>query len=203
MNDLKTRKKAGVNALRRRLGKVQIPVALGMTLVWMMLFKGFQLRPETLGIATVGFLVSVGIMMLFPLPPISPGFRFWPLQCVRLFFYVLGKMVVSSFQVTVQVFRPGPPVKSSVVAVRLRTDADLMLVCTAITVTVIPGSVIIEVAQPEKILYVHVLGAEDEEEAEKAKASIYTLEERIVRALGTRENIADLEAALAAGKGSA
>lgn len=203
MNDLKARKKAGVNALRRRLGKVQIPVALGMTLVWMMLFKGFQLRPETLGIATVGFLVSVGIMMLFPLPPISPGFRFWPLQCVRLFFYVLGKMVVSSFQVTVQVFRPGPPVKSSVVAVRLRTDADLMLVCTAITVTVIPGSVIIEVAQPEKILYVHVLGAEDEEEAEKAKASIYTLEERIVRALGTRENIADLEAALAAGKGSA
>jgi multicomponent Na+:H+ antiporter subunit E len=203
VNDLKTRKKAGVNALRRRLGKVQIPVALGMTLVWMMLFKGFQLRPETLGIATVGFLVSVGIMMLFPLPPISPGFRFWPLQCVRLFFYVLGKMVVSSFQVTVQVFRPGPPVKSSVVAVRLRTDADLMLVCTAITVTVIPGSVIIEVAQPEKILYVHVLGAEDEEEAEKAKASIYTLEERIVRALGTRENIADLEAALAAGKGSA
>ncbi|MFB8762857.1 Na+/H+ antiporter subunit E [Nocardiopsis alba] len=203
MNDLKTRKKAGVNALRRRLGKVQIPVALGMTLVWMMLFKGFQLRPETLGIATVGFLVSVGIMMLFPLPPISPGFRFWPLQCVRLFFYVLGKMVVSSFQVTVQVFRPGPPVKSSVVAVRLRTDADLMLVCTAITVTVIPGSVIIEVAQPEKILYVHVLGAEDEEEAEKAKANIYMLEERIVRALGTRENIADLEAALAAGKGSA
>lgn len=203
MNDLKTRKKAGVNALRRRLGKVQIPVALGMTLVWMMLFKGFQLRPETLGIATVGFLVSVGIMMLFPLPPISPGFRFWPLQCVRLFFYVLGKMVVSSFQVTVQVFRPGPPVKSSVVAVRLRTDADLMLVCTAITVTVIPGSVIIEVAQPEKILYVHVLGAEDEEEAEKAKENIHMLEERIVRALGTRENIADLEAALAAGKGSA
>ncbi len=203
MNDLKTRKKAGVNALRRRLGKVQIPVALGMTLVWMMLFKGFQLRPETLGIATVGFLVSVGIMMLFPLPPISPGFRFWPLQCVRLFFYVLGKMVVSSFQVTVQVFRPGPPVKSSVVAVRLRTDADLMLVCTAITVTVIPGSVIIEVAQPEKILYVHVLGAEDEGEAEKAKANIYMLEERIVRALGTRENIAELEAALAAGKGNA
>ncbi|MEC3893734.1 Na+/H+ antiporter subunit E [Nocardiopsis alba] len=203
MNDLKTRKKAGVNALRRRLGKVQIPVALGMTLVWMMLFKGFQLRPEALGTAAVGFLVSVGIMMLFPLPPISPGFRFWPLQCVRLFFYVLGKMVVSSFQVTVQVFRPGPPVKSSVVAVRLRTDADLMLVCTAITVTVIPGSVIIEVAQPEKILYVHVLGAEDEEEAEKAKESIHMLEERIVRALGTRENIADLEAALAAGKGSA
>ncbi|MBQ1080112.1 MULTISPECIES: Na+/H+ antiporter subunit E [unclassified Nocardiopsis] len=202
MNDLKTRKNLGVRAVRHRLGKVQIPVALGMTVVWMLLFNGFQLRTESLGVALLGFTVSVVIMMVFPLPPIVPGFRFWPVQGVRMFFYVLWKMAVASFQVTVQVFRPGPPVKSSVVAVRLRTDSDLMLVCTSITVSVIPGSVIVEVAQPEHILYVHVLGAESEAEAEEAKVDILNLEERIVRALGTRENIADLEAAKAAGKES-
>lgn len=202
MNDLKTRKKQGARAIRHRLGKVQVPVALGMTVVWMLLFDGFQLRTESLGIALLGFVVSVAVMLVFPLPPIVPGFRFWPVQGVRMFFYVLGKMVVASFQVTTQVFRPGPPVRSSVVSVRLRTDSDLMLVCTSITVSVIPGSVIVEVAQPEHVLYVHVLGAESEAEAEKAKADILDLEERIVRALGTRENIADLEAALAAGKGN-
>ncbi|WP_017542824.1 Na+/H+ antiporter subunit E [Nocardiopsis prasina] len=202
MNDLNTRKKQGVRAFRHRLGKVQIPVALGMTVVWMLLFDGFQPRTESLGIALLGFTVSVAIMMVFPLPPIVPGFRFWPVQGVRMFFYVLVKMAVASFQVTAQVFRPGPPVKSSVVSVRLRTDSDLMLVCTAITVSVIPGSVIVEVAQPEHVLYVHVLGAESEAEAEKAKEDILELEERIVRALGTRENIAELEAAQAAGKGN-
>ncbi|PWV51027.1 Na+/H+ antiporter subunit E [Nocardiopsis sp. L17-MgMaSL7] len=202
MNDLNTRKKQGVRAVRHRLGKVQIPVALGMTVVWMLLFDGFQPRTESLGIALLGFTVSVAIMMVFPLPPIVPGFRFWPVQGVRMFFYVLVKMAVASFQVTAQVFRPGPPVKSSVVSVRLRTDSDLMLVCTAITVSVIPGSVIVEVAQPEHVLYVHVLGAESEAEAEKAKEDILELEERIVRALGTRENIAELEAAQAAGKGN-
>lgn len=200
MNDLKTKKKLGVLAVRRRLGKVQIPVALGMTVVWMLLFDGFQLRTESLGVALLGFTVSAVIMMVFPLPPIMPGFRFWPVQGVRMFFYVLVKMAVASFQVTLQVFRPGPPVKSSVVAVRLRTDSDLMLVCTAITVSVIPGSVIVEVAQPEHVLYVHVLGAETEAEIQTAKVDIFNLEERIVRALGTRENIADLEAAKAAGK---
>lgn len=203
MNDLRTRKARGLNAVRRRLGKVQIPGALGMTLVWMLLFKGFEPRPESLGIAVLGFLVSVVIMMVFPLPPVSPGFRFWPVQCVRLFLHVLWKMVVASSQVTLQVFRPGPPVRSSVVAVGLRTDSDLMLVCTAITTSVIPGSVIVEVAQPEHVLYVHVLGAESEAEIQEAKQTILTLEERIVRALGTRENIADLEAATASGKESA
>lgn len=203
MNDLKTKRKQGALAVRRRLGKVQIPVALGMTVVWMLLFDGFQLRTESLGVALLGFAVSVTIMMVFPLPPIVPGFRFWPVQGVWMFLYILGKMVVASFQVTAQVFRPGPPVKSSVIAVRMRTDSDLMLVCTAITVTVIPGSVIVEVAQPEQILYVHVLGAESEAAAEQAKVDTYKLEERIVRGLGTRENIADLEAAKAAGKGNA
>ncbi|MGW5876225.1 Na+/H+ antiporter subunit E [Nocardiopsis terrae] len=203
MNDPKTRRGRGLNALRRRLGKVQIPVALGMTLVWMLLFKGFEPRPESLGIALLGFLVSAAIMMVFPLPPIVPGFRFWPVQCVRLFCHVLGKMVVASFQVTAQVFRPGPPVRSSVVAVQMRTDSDLMLVCTAIAASVIPGSVIVEVAQPEHILYVHMLGAESEAEAQESKQIILTLEERIVRALGTRKDITDLEAATAAGKENA
>ncbi|WP_017578873.1 Na+/H+ antiporter subunit E [Nocardiopsis valliformis] len=203
MNDLRARKARGLNAARRRLGKVQIPVALGMTVVWMLLFKGFEPRPESLGIAVLGFLVSAVIMMVFPMPPISPGFRFWPVQCVRLFFHVLWKMAVASSQVTLQVFRPGPPVRSSVVAVQLRTDSDLMLVCTAITTSVIPGSVIVEVAQPEHTLYVHVLGAESETEVQEAKQIILTLEERIVRAVGTRENIADLEAATPAGRENA
>ncbi|GAB3728055.1 Na+/H+ antiporter subunit E [Nocardiopsis nanhaiensis] len=202
MNDLKTKKKRGVLAVRRRLGKVQIPVALGMTVVWMLLFKGFEPRPESLGLAVTGFAVSVAIMMLFPMPPIAPGFRFWPVQGLYLFFYALVKMVIASLQVTAQVFRPGPPVRSSVIAVRMRTDSDLMLVSTAIVTSVIPGSVIVEVAQPEHILYVHVLGAEDDEGVDVAKRDVLNLEERIVRALGTRQDIAALETAQAAGKGN-
>ncbi|GAB3702757.1 Na+/H+ antiporter subunit E [Nocardiopsis oceani] len=203
MNDLQTKKKLGALALRRRLGKVQIPVALGMTVVWLLLFDGFHMRPGSLGLAVLGFVLSVMIMMIFPMPPIAPGFRFWPVQGVRMFFYILWQMVVASFQVTAQVFRPGEPVKSAVVAVRMRTDSDLMLVCTSISVSIIPGSVIVEVAQPEHIIYVHVLGAESETAAEAAKVDIHYLEERIVRGLGTREDIAALEAAKAAGEGNA
>ncbi|MGW9556426.1 Na+/H+ antiporter subunit E [Nocardiopsis sp. NPDC055551] len=196
MNALQIKKKIGARALRSRIGKVQIPVALGMTVVWMLLFDAFRLRPETLGIAVLGFGVSVLIMMVFPLPPIVPGFRFWPLRGPYMVLYILGQMFVASVEVSSWVLRPGPP-KSSVVAVRMRTESDLIMVCVAIATSIIPGSVIVEASQPERILYVHVLGAQNEEEAAEAKRGIHVLEERIARGIGTRENIAELEAALA------
>ncbi|MFD6949644.1 cation transporter [Nocardiopsis sp. TSRI0078] len=183
----------GLISLRRRLGKVQIPVALGMTLVWMLLFKGFQPRPESLGLLVLGFLVSVLIMVLFPMPPITPGPRFHPVNLVRLFLHVLVEMVLASFQVTVLTFRPGR-VHSSVVAVRMRTDSDLMMVCTAIAASVIPGTLIVEVNRPERILYVHMLGVGDDEAVEKGRRDVWKLERRFVMALGTQEDIAALRA---------
>ncbi|MCY9787267.1 Na+/H+ antiporter subunit E [Nocardiopsis sp. EMB25] len=189
-----------LRALRRRLGKVQLPVALGMTLVWMLLFNGFRWREESLGLAVLGFGVSVLVTVVFPLPPIGPGLRLRPLGALRLLVFVVSEMVVASLQVTRYVFAPGPPVRSSVIAVRLRTDSDLMLVFTSIILTVIPGSVVVEVEQPNRMLYVHVLGAVDDEGTERARRGTLRLEERIVRAFGTGRDITDLEAATAAGR---
>jgi multicomponent Na+:H+ antiporter subunit E len=191
--DLQEKKRIGLTALRRRLGKVQIPVALGMTLVWMLLFDGFQLRRESLGLLVLGFLVSVLIMLLFPLPPITPGPRFHPVNLVRLVLYVLAEMVVASFQVTLLTFRPGP-VRNSVVAVRMRTESDLTMVSTAIAASIIPGTLIVETNRPERILYVHMLGVEDEEAMERGRQDVWNLEKRFVMALGTHEDIAALRA---------
>lgn len=193
MIDLQKKKRVGLTALRRRLGKVQIPVALGMTLVWMLLFDGFQLRRESLGLLVLGFLVSVLIMLLFPLPPITPGPRFHPVNLVRLVLYVLAEMVVASFQVTLLTFRPGR-VSNAVVAVRMRTDSDLAMVSTAIATSIIPGTLIVEINRPERILYVHMLGVDDQEAVERGRRDVWKLEKRFVMALGTHEDIAALRA---------
>ncbi|WP_435108800.1 Na+/H+ antiporter subunit E [Nocardiopsis synnemataformans] len=193
MIDLQEKKRIGLTALRRRLGKVQIPVALGMTLVWMLLFDGFQLRRESLGLLVLGFLVSVLIMLLFPLPPITPGPRFHPVALVRLLLHVLVEMVAASFQVTVLTFRPGQ-VRNSVVAVRMRTESDLTMVSTSIAASIIPGTLIVEINRPERILYVHMLGVEGEEAVERGRQDIWKLEKRFVMALGTDKDIAALRA---------
>lgn len=196
MSDAGSEKRVRSQSFRHRLGRIQIPLALGMTFVWMLLFNGFQWRQESLGLFVLGFLVSITIIVVFPMPPISPGFRMRPLQTVWMVSHISWQMVLASIQVTRQIFQR-ETVKSSVIKMPLRTDSDLMLVCTAIVTTVIPGSVIIEVAPEEHVMFVHFLGAKDEAGVEKARKGIFKLEERIVRALGTRQNVADLDAALA------
>lgn len=193
MIDPQEKRRLGLSALRHRLGKVQLPVALGMTLVWMLLFKGFQPRWESLGLLVLGFLVSVLIMLLFPLPPITPGLRFRPLHMLRLTAYIFKEMALASIQVTIMTFRP-EPVRNSMVAVPMRTESDLMMVFTAIATSIIPGTVIAEAHRTERILYVHVLGAETEEAMEAGRRGVRKLEEGFVMALGTREDIASLRA---------
>lgn len=196
MSDAGSEKRVRAQTLRHRLGRIQIPLALGLTFVWMLLFDGFQWRQESLGLFVLGFLVSITIIVVFPMPPISPGFRMRPLQTVWMVSHIAWQMIIASIQVTMQIFQR-ETVKSSVIKMPLRTDSDLMLVCTAIVTTVIPGSVIIEVAPEEHVLFVHILGAKDKAEVEEARKGVFKLEERIVRALGTRQNVVDLDAALA------
>ncbi|MFV2195096.1 Na+/H+ antiporter subunit E [Nocardiopsis sp. LOL_012] len=184
-----------LRSLRRRLGKVEPVSVAGMALVWMLLFNGFRPREESLGLLVLGVLVSVLIMVLFPLPPVASGLRLRPWNTLRLVGRFCADLVRASLQVSRQVFTPGPPVRSSVIAVHLRSDSDLMLVCTSVLLSVIPGSVVIEVGHPERVLYLHVLGAVDREGTERARRIALNLEERIVRAIGTRRDIADLEAA--------
>lgn len=202
MIDLQEKKRISLAAIRRRLGKVQLSVACGTTVVWMLLFHGFQMRKESLGLLVLGFLVSLLIMLLFPLPPITPGFRLRPLSTVRLVLHVFTEMVLASFWVTVQTFRPGE-VRNSVIAVPMRTDSDLMLVCTAIASSIIPGTVIIEATQSDHTLYVHVLSADNDKTLEESRLDIWELEERFVMAMGTREDIAELRASEPVGKGGA
>ena len=197
MSNTTPEKRKGVQTLQHRFGKTQVPLALGMTFVWMLLFNGFQWRQESLGLFVLGFLVSITIIVMFPMPPITPGFRLRPLQTVWMVSHISWQMILAGIQVSIQIFRR-ETVKSSVIKVSLRTASDLMLVCTAIATTVIPGSVVIEVAPEEHVMFVHFLGAKDKTKVEEAREGIFMLEERIVRALGTGKNVADLNAALAA-----
>jgi multicomponent Na+:H+ antiporter subunit E len=76
----------------------------------------------------------------------------------------------------------------------MRTESDLTMVSTAIAASIIPGTLIVETNRPERILYVHMLGVEDEEAMERGRQDVWNLEKRFVMALGTHEDIAALRA---------
>ncbi|WP_285758677.1 Na+/H+ antiporter subunit E [Nocardiopsis ansamitocini] len=168
-----------------RIGQrvIQLPTLAGLLIAWVLLFG--ELSVNTV---VSGLLVGLLVMLVFPLPPLDSGFRIHP----RATLFFLVRFVVDMAQATVRVlataFSFGRIPHSSVIAVPLRTQSDLLFTLTAVCVSVIPGSVIVEVRSATHTLFVHVLGA-GAEDVEQARADVLRLEERVVRAFGSRGEI--------------
>lgn len=172
-----------------RIGRriINLPTLLTMTVVWMLLFGELSLT-----MALGGVLVGTLIMLVFPLPTVSLGLRLHPVGLAVFLGHFIVDLVVSSARVVAQSFARRPP-RSSILAIPLRTRSDLLLTITAICVSVIPGSVIVEVRSGTFTLFVHMLGT-DVDAAEDARRKVFALEERVARAFGTREEIERVEA---------
>ncbi|GLZ44758.1 hypothetical protein Acsp06_09430 [Actinomycetospora sp. NBRC 106375] len=158
-----------------------VPV-VWLVLVWVLLWGTFSWA-NVLG----GLAVALLVLAAFPLPP-APG-RGWlhPLAALRAVGRFSADLVVSSLQVAWQALQavlPGPPIRSSVVAVRLASSSEFVMAMVVETLSLVPGSVVIEARPEERTVYAHVLGAGDAEAVAAFRAQVRRLEADIVAALG-------------------
>lgn len=151
-----------------------------LTLVWILLWGTFSWA-NLLG----GLVVAVLVLAVFPLPAVTSGGSLRPVALVRVVLDVARNLVVSSLQVAWQSVRPGPPIRSSIVAAHLSEDAEgaELLVATLIEcLSLVPGSVVVEASADEGILYAHVLGADDQAAIDRFRAQVARLEADLVAA---------------------
>ena len=92
----------------------------------------------------------------------------------------------NSLHVTLQVLNPRRYPGTAIVGVQLETDDDLIMTHVGVTASLIPGSLVVQTDRANRILYLHVLGIDDDESLRKAKADVLMWERRIVRAVGSR-----------------
>ena len=127
-----------------------------LTLVWVLLWGTFSWANLLGGIA-----VAVVVLVAFPLPAVSSEGGLRPLGLLRVVLDVARDLAVSSVQVAWQSVRPGPPPRSSIVAVRVPDDSELLMAVLVECLSLVPGSVVVEAAADERTLWAHVLGADD------------------------------------------
>lgn len=164
---------------------VRTTIALGWLLVvWVMLWGTWSV-----GTVLSGLLVVFGIAVVLPLPRVDVRWRIRPLRFAVLVGAFLRDLVVSSVQVAWLGIRPGAPPNSAVIGIRLRSSSDLVLTVVAELLTLVPGSVVIEVSQTEHSLYAHVLDIDDAQQVEEFRERVRELEERVTRALGTEADV--------------
>ncbi|WP_314173499.1 Na+/H+ antiporter subunit E [Streptomyces winkii] len=188
----------GAHGRRRfssRIRAAQWPTVLWLTVLWVLLWG-------TLSVANVvtGVIVGVVVCVIFPLPPIQTQVRLRPFAVLRFTVRFVIDMGVSSWRLNRYILGPGTPL-CAVLAVRMRSPSDLMLTVTSVAVAAVPGSNVLDVHRASGTLYVHVVGAGHESERERARYEVLRLEDRVVRAFGTRADVAVLDAR--AGRGGA
>ncbi|MDO0973118.1 Na+/H+ antiporter subunit E [Mycolicibacterium frederiksbergense] len=148
-----------------------------LTLVWILLWGTFSAA----NIAS-GLMVALVITLLLPLPRVPVEGRVRPLALVRLILYVSAQLVVSSFQVAWLAIRPGPPPATAVLRAHLSVKSDLVLALAAGVLTLIPGSVVLEIDQKRRLLYLHVLDVGSDANVERFYRQVKTVERLMVAA---------------------
>jgi multicomponent Na+:H+ antiporter subunit E len=170
-------------AERERVTLVQqSPLLIALVVLWMMLWG--SLTPLTI---LTGILVALLVTRTLYLPPVALSGRFnawWMLVFLLIF---ARDLVAASVEVAWLAFRPSGVRQNAVIRVDLTTRSDFVLTGTALAVSLVPGSVVLEVDRPNSVLYVHSLGIDSPERVERTRAHVLDYERRLLRAVGSVE----------------
>ncbi|WP_395399874.1 Na+/H+ antiporter subunit E [Arthrobacter sp. UC242_113] len=173
---------------RRRVSlRQELPLLVWLVIVWGALWQDFS--PGNL---LFGALLAVAVARLFYLPPVELSGRFNVLRAVPFAVVFLGRVVTASCQVFYLAVAQGPKVTNAVVAVPLRSHSDLMVTATGHVISLIPGSLVVEVDRSTSTLYIHGLNVRNGEDVIKLRKEVRDTEAGLIRIMGTKEELAAL-----------
>jgi len=152
-----------------------------LVLVWLLLWGTFSAAN-----VISGLLIALIITLLLPLPVVPIEGRVHPLSMLRLGITVAWYLVLSSAQVAWLAVKPGPAPLSAVLRTHIAVKSDLVLALAVNIFNLIPGSIVLEIDQARRMLYMHVINVG----SDRAMASFYrqvTVVERQLVAAFERE----------------
>ena len=164
----------------------QLPLIVTLVLLWMLLWGTVSWLSFASGIA-----ITLVVTRLFYLPPVELSGRFNPFWFSVFLSRFAVDLVVASFQVAFQAIGPRGVTRNSIVAVDLVTRSDFVMTLTAIVISLIPGSVVVEVDRKGSILYLHAINVRDDDDVTALRLRVLSVERALVRALGSAADVRD------------
>ena len=180
---------------RRRLrrGGFQPRAVISIVVAWLLMWGDLSWANLINGV-----LISVAVTVVFPLPSIEFAGRPHPWGVLKLAAHFVADLVVSSVQVSMAAFRIGPLPKNAIIEVHLHCRSDFYLTVIAELVCLVSGSVVVEARRKSSVLYIHVLDVKSEDDIERARASVFAVEHRVMHALASKQELAAYSASIAA-----
>lgn len=168
----------------------QLPLRGWLVLVWVLLWGDVSWAN-----VLSGLVVALAVTVLLPLPAVGGQVRPRPIALLALAAHFVLDLVTSSAQIAWETLRPQQPgPRAAIIAVQLRTDSDALLTLITAMLTLVPGSVVLDLDRERRMIAVHVLPVRSAEELTRRRAEMLATEDRVVRALGTAADRAALRA---------
>jgi len=158
----------------------QLPLLIGLVALWLFLWD----HVDTLTVVT-GVILAIAVTRVLYLPPVLLSGRFNPWRGLQLGLRMMFDVVVASLQVAFLAVNPRWKPMNSIIAVQLLTRSDLVTTLTAEAISVVPGTVVVDIDRERGLLYLHALGTRTEADIERTRRGVLGTEERIVLAIGT------------------
>ncbi len=155
----------------------ELGVVAWLAAVWVLLWGDLSWANVLAGLG-----VAVAIRVLLPLPTVRTEGRVHLPTLLRLVWAVFSDLVVSSVQVLVLAVRPGPPPRSAVVRSHLQIRSNLVLALLVDILTLVPGSMVLEVDQRRRVIHTHVLDVRGPADLERFQRHVGELEDLLIGA---------------------
>lgn len=165
---------------KRLKARLSWTATIGLTIVWMVLWGDLSFAAAALGLT-----VALVVQLAFPLPDVPEMERFRPFALLRLIAWAGWGLVRASVVVSIGVLAVRRPVRHAIIRVPLHSDSAFVKAMTVEVVTLIPGSVIVDLEPQELIM--HVFDASSPESIQHARDEVHEAERLLVRAFASRE----------------
>ncbi|HQA77837.1 MAG TPA: Na+/H+ antiporter subunit E [Propionicimonas sp.] len=173
-----------MNASNRLRFRFQWRAIVLLALVWVLLWGDASLLNILYG-ALLGWLVTV----VFWLAPIRYYGRVHVGRALLLLFTQLRDLAVASVHLAMVAIRPRLELRPGVVKVTLRSNSDLYQVMVAQLISIVPGTLVVEVSRHPRLLYLHVFDLPDAAAVKRERKHALALERRVVEAFGSKSDI--------------
>ncbi|SEB38136.1 multisubunit sodium/proton antiporter, MrpE subunit [Paramicrobacterium humi] len=167
----------------------QVMLGAGLVLLWMLLWGQFT----WLSLLT-GLILALGVSVVFYLPAVEMSIRINPWYTAVFLLRLLFDICRASVLVSWLVLKPRYEPSNAIMAIPLRTRSDLIMTWTAEAISIVPGSIVVDVDREVSVLYVHTIDVHDDAEMAAFEREVLMTEKRITLALGTKADIARVRA---------
>lgn len=158
-------------------------VLIWLIMVWILLWGNISAANILSGLA-----IALIITMLLPLPRVPIEGRVHPISLLCLILLVGWYLVQSSLHLAWLAVEPGPPPLSAVLRAHVAIKSDLVLALAVNIVNLTPGTIVLEIDQVRRMIYVHVIDVGSDRAVNRFYRQIAQIERLLVASFEREEH---------------